>query len=77
LVLNYEKCHFIVQQEIVLGHVVSGRDIEVDNARVDLITSLSYHSNVGDIRSFLGHVSFYRRFIKYFLKIAQQLSRLL
>jgi hypothetical protein len=70
LVLNYEKCHLIVQQEIVLGHVVSGRGIEVDKAKVDLITSLPYHTNVRDIRSFLGHASFYRRFIKYFSKIS-------
>nr|XP_027101748.1 uncharacterized protein LOC113722694 [Coffea arabica] len=77
LVLNYEKCHFMVKEGIVLGHVVSSRGIEVDKAKIDLITSLPYPTNVKDIRSFLGHAGFYRRFIKDFSKIAQPLSRLL
>jgi len=34
LVLNWEKCHFMVQQGIVLGHVISRRGIEVDKAKV-------------------------------------------
>jgi hypothetical protein len=34
LVINYEKCHFMVQQGIILGHVVSPRGIEVDKARL-------------------------------------------
>jgi hypothetical protein len=58
LVLNCEKCHFMVKERIVLGHVVSHKGIEVDKAKVDLI-------------SFLGHVGFYRRFIKDFSKIAR------
>jgi len=73
LVLNYEKCHFMVQQRIVLGHVVSARGIEVDKAKVYLITSLQYPTNVKDIHSFLGHTGFYRRFIKDFSKISQKL----
>jgi len=77
LVLNYEICHFMVQQGIVLGHIVLVRGIEVDKAKVDLITSLPYPTNVKGIHSFLSHAGFYRRFIKYCSKIAQPLSRLL
>jgi hypothetical protein len=40
LVLNWEKCHFMVLQGIVLGHVISRRGIEVDKAKVDLISNL-------------------------------------
>ena len=40
LVLNWEKCHFMVQQGIVLGHVISRRGIEVDKAKVEVISSL-------------------------------------
>ena len=36
LVLNYEKCHFMVQKGIVLGHVVSSRGIEVDKAKIEI-----------------------------------------
>jgi len=34
LVLNYEKCYFMVEQGIVLGHVVSPRGLEVDKAKM-------------------------------------------
>ena len=67
LVLNWEKCHFMVTQGIVLGHVVSKEGIEVDRAKVELISNLPTPKCVKDIRSFLGHVGFYRRFIKIFL----------
>ncbi|KAK4401681.1 Retrovirus-related Pol polyprotein from transposon.6 [Sesamum angolense] len=77
LVLNFEKCHFMVDQGIVLGHVISSRGIEVDKAKVDLIVNLPYPTSVREIRSFLGHAGFYRRFIKDFAKIAQPLSQLL
>ncbi|KAL0283119.1 UNVERIFIED_CONTAM: Retrovirus-related Pol polyprotein from transposon opus [Sesamum radiatum] len=40
LVLNWEKCHFMVKEGIVLGHKVSYRGIEVDKAKVDLIAKL-------------------------------------
>jgi hypothetical protein len=40
LVLNWEKCHFMVQQGIVLGHIVSDRGIEVDKAKIEIIENL-------------------------------------
>ncbi|XP_027062064.1 uncharacterized protein [Coffea arabica] len=76
LILNYEKCHFMVKEGIVLGHVISTWGIEVDKAKVDLTTSSPYPTNVKEIHSFLGHASFYRRFIKDFSRIAQPLSQL-
>jgi hypothetical protein len=67
----------MVKQGIVLWHVISQRGIEVDKAKVDLISNLPPPSTVKEIRSFLGHAGFYRRFIKDFSKIAKPLSRLL
>jgi hypothetical protein len=64
LVLNWEKCYFIVREGIVLGHKVSERGIEVDRVKIEVIEQLSPPTNVKGIRSFLGHAGFYRRFIK-------------
>ncbi|XP_045797767.1 uncharacterized protein LOC123891949 [Trifolium pratense] len=77
LVLNWEKCHFMVTEGIVLGHKISSKGIEVDKAKVEVIEKLPPPVNVKGIRSFLGHAGFYRRFIKDFSKIAKPLSNLL
>jgi hypothetical protein len=77
LVLNWEKCHFMVREGIVLGHLVSERGIEVDRAKIEVIEQLPPPVNVKGIRSFLGHAGFYFRFIKDFSFIARPLTRLL
>ena len=77
LVLNWEKCHFMVKKGIVLGHWISERGIKVDKAKIETIEKLPPLSSVKGIRSFLGHTGFYRRFKKDFSKIAKPLSNLL
>ena len=77
LVLSWEKSHFMVQEGIVLGHVVSARGIEVDKAKVELIAKLPPPTSIKQIRSFLGHAGFYRRFIQDFSKVARPLTTLL
>ncbi|GJS34859.1 hypothetical protein Tco_0533241 [Tanacetum coccineum] len=77
LVLNWEKCHFMVKEGIVLGHKVSGAGFEVDKAKIDVISKLPPPTNVKGIRSFLGHASFYRHFIKDFSKITCPLTKFL
>nr|GEW71149.1 hypothetical protein [Tanacetum cinerariifolium] len=77
LCLNWEKSHFMVNEGIVLGHKISKNGIEVDKAKVEIISKLPHPTTVKGIRSFLGHVGFYRCFIKYFSNIAQPMTRLL
>ena len=77
LVLNWEKCHFMVNEGILLGHKISERGIEVDKAKVDAIEKMSCPKDMKGIRSFLGHAGFYRRFIKDFSKISRPLTSLL
>ncbi|WVZ03900.1 hypothetical protein V8G54_024706 [Vigna mungo] len=63
LVLNWEKCHFMVTEGIILGHKISAREIEVDKAKVEVIEKLPPPMNVKGIRNFS--------------KIAKSLSHLL
>nr|GEX34179.1 reverse transcriptase domain-containing protein [Tanacetum cinerariifolium] len=77
LCLNWEKSHFMVKEGIVLSHKISKNKIEVDNAKVDVIAKLPHPTIVKGIRSFLGHVGFYRRFIKDFSKIDWPMTHLL
>ena len=64
LVLNWEKCHFMVQEGIVLGYKVSKNGIEVDKAKIEVIDKLPPPTSIKGIGSFLGHAGFYKRFIK-------------
>ena len=77
LILNWEKCHFMVREGIVIGHIVSERGIEVDKAKIEVIEQLPPLVNIKGIHSFLGHVGFYRRFIKVFSQISRPLTNLL
>nr|GEY60328.1 reverse transcriptase domain-containing protein [Tanacetum cinerariifolium] len=60
-----------------LGHKFSKSGIEVDKAKVDVIAKLPHPTTVKGVRSFLGHVGFYRRFIQDFSKIARPMTHLL
>ena len=77
LVLNWEKCHFMVNEGTVLGHRISARGIEVDKAKIETTEKLPSPSSVKGVRRFLRHAGFYRRFIKDFSKIAKPLSNLI
>jgi hypothetical protein len=57
LVLNYEKCYFMVEQGIILGHVVPWCGLEVNKAKIDVNSSLPYPSCVREVHSLLSHAS--------------------
>nr|GEY04121.1 reverse transcriptase domain-containing protein [Tanacetum cinerariifolium] len=75
LCLNWEKSHFMVKEGIILDHKISKNGIEVDKAKVDVIAK--HPTTVKGIRSFLGHVGFYRQFIQDFSKISRPMTRFL
>ena len=77
LVLSWEKSHFMVREGIVLGHLVSSKGLEVDKAKVEVIQDLALPTSIRELRSFLGHVGFYRRFIQDFAKVSKPLTSLL
>nr|GEX38150.1 reverse transcriptase domain-containing protein [Tanacetum cinerariifolium] len=55
IVLNLEKCNFMVKERIVLGYKISKIRLEVDRAKVDVIAKLHHPTTVKGVRSFLGH----------------------
>lgn len=59
----------MVDQGLILRHVVSSKGIEVDKVKVDVIKSLPYPKSIREICSFLRGASFFQRFIKDFPKI--------
>jgi len=63
----------MVQEGVVLGHIISNKGIEVHKEKVEVIEK-SPPTTAKGVRSFLGHVSFYRRFIKDFSKITKPLT---
>ena len=77
MVLSWEKSHFMVRARKVFGHIVLGKGLEVDKAKIEVIQNLPHVGTVQDLRSFLGHVGFYQRFIQDFAKISKPLTTLL
>jgi len=67
----------MVQSDIVLGHVISGKGIKVDPAKIEIISALPSPATIREVHSFLGHAGFYRRFIHIFSHVAQPLTNLL
>ena len=58
LALNWEKCHFMVTEGIVLGNKISAVGLEVDRAKVTIIKTLLPPITFKGIRSFLDMLGF-------------------
>ena len=67
----------MVREGIVLGHLVSSKGLEVDKAKVEVIQDLALPTSIRELRRFLGHVGFYRRFIQDFAKVSKPLTSVL
>jgi hypothetical protein len=73
---NLEKCTFCTDRVSFLGFVVTPQGIEVDHAKVEAIHGWPIPKNLSQVRSFLGLVGFYHRFLKDFSIIAMPLNEL-
>ena len=71
------KCEFWLRQESFLGHVVSKDGIFVDPTKIEVVTKWERPTTVTDVRSFLGLMGYYRRFMQDFAKIALPLTQLM
>ena len=75
--LKKKKCHMMMSEGVVLGHFISSQGIQVDPSKIQVIKDLPTPKNQTQVRSFLGHAGYYRRFIKNFSKIDSPLFVLL
>eukprot|EP00253_Pinus_taeda_P022722 PITA_22722 len=77
LSLSLEKCEFLMTAGIVLGHSISQEGLQVDPNKIAIIKRVPTLKKQRDVRSFLCLAGCYRRFIKYFSKLASRLFGLL
>jgi hypothetical protein len=77
LYAKLSKCEFWMKQVAFLGHIISKGGISMDLSKVQDVLSWNAPTSVGDIRSFLGLVGYYRRFIEGFAKISKPMTELL
>lgn len=69
LMINFEKCDFMKEELVYLGFFISKGSLKMDPSKVDAILSWPTPKSIGDVRSFNGLVSFYRKFINNFSHI--------
>ena len=76
LYAKFSKCDFWIREVQFLGHVVNQEGIMVDPAKIKAVMKWEQPKSPTEIRSFLGLVGYYRRFIQGFSSIASPLSAL-
>ena len=76
LFAKFNKCEFWLEEIAFLSHIISKEGITVDPVKVETVSKWKRSENPIKIRSFLGLVGYYRRFIKNFSRIAKPLTEL-
>jgi hypothetical protein len=77
LYAKFSKCEFWLREVQFLGHVLSAKGVAVDPGKVKDILNWKPPTSVHEVRSFLGMVGYYRRFIPDFSKVAKPITELL
>ena len=77
LYAKLSKCDFWLKEVSFLGHIVSVEGIRVDPTKIEVVINWKPPRSVTKVRSFLGLVGYYKRFVKGFSVIASPLTKLL
>jgi hypothetical protein len=77
LSLSHKKCKMLLTEEVVLRHHVLSKGIKVNHANIEAIVRIPPPKTQKEVRSFLGHVKYYRQFIENFTKIVAPMFGLL
>ena len=77
LKLKPSKCFFFKEEIEYLGHVVSGKGISTNPKKIEAVSKWPTPRTVYDVRSFLGFVGYYRRFIKNFSRITKPIREVI
>jgi len=75
--LNIKKCIFETPFGILLGHIVCKQGLLVDPAMIVVIVNLPPPKKIFQLREKLGHIGYYRKFIKGYVKITTSMEKLL
>lgn len=76
LKVKLEKCDFFREEVRYLGHVISSHGVSTDPGKVEAVAQWPCPKTVSELRTFLGFVSYYRRFVEGFAQVAAPLHRL-
>ena len=76
LFAKFSKCEFWLQSVAFLGYIVSSKGIRVDSQKIEVVKEWPRPTSVANIRSFLGLVGYYRRFVEGLSSMALPLTRL-
>ncbi|GKF63233.1 putative reverse transcriptase domain-containing protein, partial [Tanacetum coccineum] len=74
LYAKFSKCEFWLREVQFLGHVINGDGIHVDSSKIEAVRNWEAPRISAEVRSFLGLVGYYRRFIEKFSKIDKSLT---
>ena len=75
--MNIKKCIFATPIGILLGHIVWKQGTKVDLEKMKFILDLKPSVNPKQIKIFLGHTGYYRKFIKHYYDITYHMDELL